>query len=94
MQDMREVWAHRGQQQLSPGNLQMVLGKLELCLQSTILHHAAEHHQGLLKRAQEAFITQRKVLEDAEASCHQCISSFLNRLHLPTAKQVELTLYL
>ena len=23
----------------------MVLGELELCLQSTLLHHVAEHHQ-------------------------------------------------
>ena len=82
------------QQELSLGTLQMVLSKLELCLQSTILYHVAERHQGLCKRAQEAFVTQRKALEDAEASCHQHISSCLNRLHLLTAEQAELTLYL
>ena len=72
----------------------MVLGELEFCLQSTILHHVAEHHQGLLKGAQEAFVTQCKVLEDTEASCHQHISSCLSRLHLSTDKQAKLTLYL
>ena len=52
MWDMREAWAHRGQQELLPETLQMVLGELELCLQSTILHYVAEHHQGLSRRGQ------------------------------------------
>ena len=69
-------------------------GELELCLQSTILHYVAEHHQGLSKRGQAAFITQRKVLEDMEASCHQHISGCLSRLQLPTAEQAELPIYL
>ena len=90
MQDMREAWAHRGQQELSPETL----GELELCLQSPIIHYVAEHHQGLSKRGQEAFIVQRKALEDTEASCHQCISGCLNRLHLLTAEQAELKIYL
>ena len=94
MWDMREAWTYRGQQELLPEILQMVLGELELCLQSTILHYVAEHHQGLSRRGQEAFITQRKALEDREASCHQHISGCLNRLCLLTAKQAELTIYL
>ena len=94
MWDMREVWAHGGQQELSLEALQMVLGELELCLQSTILHYVAEHHKGLSKRGQEVFITQRKALEDMEASYYQCIICCLNRLQLLTAKQADLTIYL
>ena len=94
MQDMREVWAYKGQQELSLEALQVVLWELELCLQSTILHYGAEYHQGLSQRRQEAFITWRKALEDMEASYHQHTSGCLNRLHLPTAEQAELTIYL
>ena len=72
----------------------MVLGELELCLQSTLLHHEAKHHQGASRRGQEALLTQWRALEDVEASCHQHISSCLNRLCILPAKQAELIIHL